>query len=233
MLNGADVSQPFDPDLRPRKRTVHPHSAHRPSWAFGDTGWYGIARLTLECVRPERPRPVAASSRAQVRDHSISPRALEVAGVVTRDPGSGRPLWVIAIQIANPAGRQWLAPKRFDPASRLPGPPRKPAFIALPWAVHPRVAALDSAGMSYVPRDFSDSRCETTALWPCRHADMPTCRHADLQKCKYADMAQNPSFLIERSTTRNAKPEHRLRISSKSSRPAAPVSDFPSESSAD
>ena len=79
---------------------MHPHSAHRPSWAFGDTGWYGIARLTLECVRPERPRPVAASSRAQVGDHSISPRAHEVAGFVTREPGiSDDPSGVIAIYL--------------------------------------------------------------------------------------------------------------------------------------
>ena len=209
---------------------MHPHSARRPSWAFGDTGWYGIARLTMECVRPERPRPVAASSRAQVRDHSISPRALEVAGVVTRDPGSGRPLWVIAIQIANPAAesgwhRNGLIPpavhqdrRRSRRSSRSPEPST-------------RASPLWIQQVCRMSRAISVTVVAKQRL--CGHADMPTCRLADLQKCKYADMAQNPLFLIERSTTRNAKPEHRLRISSKSSRPAAPVSDFPSESSAD
>jgi hypothetical protein len=53
----------------------------------------------MECVRPERPRPVAASSRAQVGDHSISPRAHEVAGLVTSEPGFGKTPWVIAIHL--------------------------------------------------------------------------------------------------------------------------------------
>lgn len=77
-------------------------------------GWNGIARLTMECVRPERPRPVAASRRAQVRDHSISPRAHEVAGFVTREPGFGKtPLGHRHPPTQRSSRRKWLAPKRF------------------------------------------------------------------------------------------------------------------------
>ena len=91
------------------------------------TGWYGIARVTLECVGPERPRGVAGSSRARVGDHSISPRAHEVAGFVTREPGFRKtPLGHRHPPTQRSGRRKWLAPDCLIP------PPAPSAAVRTP-----------------------------------------------------------------------------------------------------
>ena len=151
----------------------------RVGTALHDSPWSG-------CGPNGRDRLLRVVAR-RVRDHSISARAHEVAGVVTRDPGSGRPLWVIAIQIANPAAESgWHRNGLIPPAvhqdrrgSRRSSRSHEPSTRASPlW---------NPAGMSYVPRDFSDSRGGTTA-----QAATQTCRSADLQTS--ADMQISPTW---------------------------------------